>query len=257
VIQLNATQVTPALRALFNPPVPSHMRCFTVLEGSIVGDIWTDDAENPSWGIVRETSFGSTFIGGKLDAPLLSELITQLRRTADVVVSAYFNDPLIALLPTPFEYDGIAIDYTDRPLNQGLDAYLQAPEGCTVQRMDAALFERSASRDMNIAGCGSAEKALQQMVGFFLMKDDEIVCEAIAGPAAMGMREMGVETYEAHRQKGYATVTCAHLIHGCEQAGDDTLWNCAKQNLGSNALARKLGYRKAEEYRVIAWFKSK
>jgi predicted GNAT family acetyltransferase len=72
----------------------------------------------------------------------------------------------------------------------------------------------------------------------------------------IGIHEVGIITREEHRQKGYATITCAHLIRECEQQSFETLWNCAKQNVGSNALARKLGYRKAEEYRVIAWFKS-
>jgi RimJ/RimL family protein N-acetyltransferase len=36
--------------------------------------------------------------------------------------------------------------------------------------------------------------------------------------------------------------------------GQQTWWNCAKQNVASAALARKLGYRTEREYRVLAWF---
>jgi hypothetical protein len=256
VIKLNPTQVTPALKALFEQPQPSHMRCFTVLEGSVAGDILTDDAVNPTWAVVRETAFGATFLAGKLNASLLSEIVTHLKSTSDVVVGAYDGDPLISLLPTPFEYDGLAIDYTDRPLNQGLDDYLRVPEGCTVRRVDAALFERSVDRDMNVKALGGAERALELQIGFYLMRGDEILAEAFSSPPAMGIREMGIVTYEAHRQRGYATVVCAHLIRECERLGFETFWNCDKNNLPSNALARKLGYRNAQEYRVIAWFKS-
>jgi RimJ/RimL family protein N-acetyltransferase len=56
-------------------------------------------------------------------------------------------------------------------------------------------------------------------------------------------------------QKGYASITCAHIIHEMEQQGYLTYWNCAKQNQPSVALARKLGYRCEKEYRLLAWFK--
>jgi RimJ/RimL family protein N-acetyltransferase len=256
LIQLNSAQVTPALKSLFDQPMPSEIRYFAVLEGGIPGQIFTDDATNPTWGIVRETTYGATYLGGTFDAQSVSEIITELRKSGDVVIGAYLDDPLIALLPTPFEHDGLAVDYTDRPLHEGLEAYLQVPEGCTVRRVDAALFERSVERDSNLAGYSTVEKALEHVVGFYLMKDDEILAESFAGPAVLGIREMGVVTIKEHRQRGYATTTAAHLIHCCEQLGNQTFWNCDKNNLPSNALARKLGYRKAQEYRVIAWFKS-
>jgi RimJ/RimL family protein N-acetyltransferase len=256
MIQLNPTQVTSALKALFSPTEPAGIRCFAVLEGSIAGQILTDNADSPTWSVVREAMFGTTYFGGAIDSTLLSEVIITLRRAGDVVIGLWHDDERSHLLPPNPEYDGIALNYTDRPLNEGLDAYLQVPEGCTIRRVDAELFERSVDRDMNILACGGKEKALESLIGFYLMRGDEILCEASTGPAVMGIREAGVMTYEAHRGHGYATIACAHLIRFCEQAGYQTLWNTAKQNLGSNALARKLGYRKAQEYRVIAWFKS-
>jgi hypothetical protein len=253
---IQVTQVTPAVTALFDARMPSVMRAWLVLAGGIVGDILTDDVQAPTWAVVRERAFSSTFFAGALDAPRVQELITDLRKTGDVVVSVRADDPLIALLPTPYEYDGWALDYTDRPRNEGLDHLLAVPEGCEVRRMDAALFERSVDRDMNIMACGSQEKAVENLIGFFMMRGEEILCEAVAGPAVNGIREAGVITMEAQRKQGYATVTCAHLIRECERLGFETFWNCDKNNLPSNALAKKLGYRRADEFRVIAWFKS-
>jgi RimJ/RimL family protein N-acetyltransferase len=56
-------------------------------------------------------------------------------------------------------------------------------------------------------------------------------------------------------QKGYATITCAHLIQEMEQQGYLTYWNCAKDNQASIALARKLGYQTEKVYRLLAWFR--
>lgn len=91
--------------------------------------------------------------------------------------------------------------------------------------------------------------------GYCLMREDIILCEAFAGPLVDGLIEIGVGTHESHRRRGYATLTCAHLIRACEEKGYRTFWNTNKQNLASKALARKLGYRTEQEFRVLAWSK--
>jgi RimJ/RimL family protein N-acetyltransferase len=86
-----------------------------------------------------------------------------------------------------------------------------------------------------------------------LLRGEEILCEASTGPAVNGLIELGVITHEPHQGQGYATLTCAHLAHQCEQRGYQTYWNCAKQNVASAAVARKLGYRIEREYKLLAW----
>jgi L-amino acid N-acyltransferase YncA len=110
---------------------------------------------------------------------------------------------------------------------------------------------------------GSPEKALANGLGYCLLKADRpgepadtILCAAFAGPAAGGMIELGVETPEPHRRRGYAAVTCAHLIRACEAQGYQTFWNAARDNASSVALARKLGYREEREFVVLAWSQS-
>ena len=102
---------------------------------------------------------------------------------------------------------------------------------------------------------GSVEQALEWGYGLCLLREGELLCETFAGPAANGIIEMGVETMPHHQKHGYAHITCAHLIQRMEAQGYQTYWNCAKQNLPSAALARKLGYRTEREYRLLAWFK--
>jgi RimJ/RimL family protein N-acetyltransferase len=40
-----------------------------------------------------------------------------------------------------------------------------------------------------------------------------------------------------------------------ELLGYQTYWNCAKGNVASATLARKLGYHTEKEYRLLAWSK--
>ena len=63
-IRVSPQQATPQLRALFDVNQPLSVRCFAVLDGSILGKIWTDHLDQPTWGAVVETAYDTLFFGG-------------------------------------------------------------------------------------------------------------------------------------------------------------------------------------------------
>jgi GNAT superfamily N-acetyltransferase len=254
MIQVPPDQVTPQLRALFDPHMPAGFRCFAAIAGDAAGRILTDDPIHPTWGAVQEGAFGTVYPGGTLATSTWNRLIAKLREAGDVLVGLWPDDERIQLLPSPLDYDGFTLDFTDRPLGAGLDGYSQIPAGCHMRNLDQELFERSEDHDFYSVLYGSTEQALEKVYARFLMRGDEICCESYAYFAALGTIEIATSTREAYRGRGYATITCAHLIQECEARGYQTYWNCAKQNLASAAIARKLGYRAEKEYRLLAWF---
>ena len=247
------SRVSSGLRSLFPLYMPIGLRCFAILNGDAVGRILADDPVDPGCAVVQELGDGAIFMGGSLTAPLLSEAIVTLRKEGDVVVGLWHDDPRLQLLPPSPDYDGLAIDFTNRPVGEGLSQFLPLPGGCRLQPIDDGLFHGLAHPERYVSVFGSAEKALEKGFGYCLMRGATILCEAFAGPSANGMVEIGVETHEPYRRRGYATITCAHLIRTCEERGYRTFWNAAKQNRASKALARKLGYRTEQEFRVLAW----
>jgi hypothetical protein len=46
IMRIPAHQISPSLRALFDAGQPVAIRCFAVLDGSIRGQIWTNDSIN-------------------------------------------------------------------------------------------------------------------------------------------------------------------------------------------------------------------
>ena len=252
--QISLEAITEDFRGLFDAGEPVSLRCFAVLEGNAAGRILTDDPANPAWGIVQEACFGSIYLGGALDAALLGEIIGELRREGEVLIGLRNGDARWNLLSPEPDYQGTVLEFTERPVGEGLDDLLDAvPPGCELRRVDRELFQRCAERDITVAIFGSAETALEKGFGLCLMRGDTILCDAFAGPTALGMIELGVTTQERYRERGYATITCAHLVHLCEQMGYATYWNCARHNKASAAVARKLGYRMEKEYRLWAW----
>lgn len=258
LLELTSQDVTPALIALLDRTLPSAFRAMAVLEGECKGRIWTDDSANPTWLIAQEGVFGTLFWSGAVTAEILQPLIAQLSQTGHVKVGLWPDDTANrALLPPNPMYEGQTLDFTNRPLHQGLDAFLQVPDGLHLRRVDRKLFARSIDVEFYINMLGSVENVLEKALGLFLMQGDDILCEAFAGTSAMGIIEIGINTREHARQKGYATLTSAHLIRACESLGYQTYWNTSKQNTVSAHMARKLGYRTEREYLLFAWFPPK
>ncbi len=246
-------QVSPNLRSLFSVDLPTGVRCWAILTGQAAGRVLADDPLQPRWAIVQELAGGTIYLGGSLTAPILSEVIRVLREEREVVAGLWPDDPRWQLLPPDPYYDGKAIDFTDRPAGDDLSRFLSLPEGCRMQPVDGSLLPRLASYAWTVSIFGSPEKALEKGLGCCLMQDDTILSEALADAQADGLIEIGVYTHEPYRGRGYATLTCAHLIRACEARGFYTFWNAAAQNRASVALARRLGYRTEREFRVLAW----
>jgi hypothetical protein len=250
IVQLAPSQVTPELKDLFNPTDPAALRCQAVLNDQAAGLVFTDHPETPSWGLLQEAGFGSIYLGGELQADLLHQLIGTLRKKGEVLVGLIEDDPRWKLLPSVADYTGYTLEFTDREAGQILPPL---PASCELRRLDASLGKQILDRNLLIRLFGGLPRALKWGYGLCLLRDGALLCEAFAGPAANGVIEIGVETQPHHMHKGYAFITCAHLVNRMELLGYQTYWNCAKGNLASAALARKLGYRTEIEYRLQAW----
>jgi RimJ/RimL family protein N-acetyltransferase len=188
-----------------------------------------------------------------VEADLLCQLISSLRKNGEVLVGLQENDPRWRLFPSEADYFGYTLEFTDREARPDLPP---VPAGCELRRLDPSLGKQILDRNLLIRMFGSIQSALEWGYGLCLLRDGELLCETFAGPAAQGMIEIGVETQPHHMHKGYATITCARLIELMEQLGYRTYWNCAKDNQPSAALARKLGYRTEKEYRLLAWYQT-
>lgn len=224
------------------------------MQSGIGGDfpcrIFTDHALQPTWAILQETIFGTLYLGGQIDASTLKTLIEQQVGQGEVLLGLWDDDSRAKLLPAA-PYQGRVIDFTER---QGaLDRWLLPPPRCEVRRVDASLFDRLSDRQMTLDTFGSREKALENFIGYVLLRDDEILSEAGSGVRDGNLIEVGVQTAPAHRQQGYAALVCAHLIGACEAAGWQTYWNCNQANVASVKLAQKLGYQRARAYNLWAW----
>lgn len=255
IFEISANEVSPLLRTLLRTDFPQTPRCLGVLEGNArAGRVLCDNPLRPTWAVVQESYDGTIYWGGKVTQSTLTSVVDTLRMKSDVIIGVWLDEPHEALLPANPDYDGRTLEFYDRPIGKGLAPYFaHLPEGYALRRMDRELVMRTEWGPQDVEQMGGLDAWEKECFGFCLMHKDEILCEASVGPSAQGLYEPGVFTQEAHRSKGYATLTAARLIQEIEARGGQTYWNCAKQNIASAKVARKLGYRVEREYRCLAW----
>jgi hypothetical protein len=166
------------------------------------------------------------------------------------------DDPRWQLLPRRADHSGFSLDFTDRQPRPADGIGLPFPSGCELQHMDLSLFEQCTEKSKYLTMYGSAQQALQKGHGVCLTNSHEFLCEAFAGPISHGKVEITTTTHANHRGRGFATLTCTHLITQMEQQGYRTYCSCNRDNHASIALARKLGYQTEREYRMLVWSKA-
>jgi GNAT superfamily N-acetyltransferase len=254
VIKVSPAHVSNSLRSLFSHTAPAGLRCFAVLAGDNRGRIWTDDLANPTWGIVQESAFGTLYLEGTFPKGLLAAFVEERQRDGEVLYGFWAEDDALQPELPPPAYNGFVWESDQRTPTIDLTGYLQqVPLDCSMRAIDPDLFPRIQDSTFYADMFGSSERALERGFGYCLIRGDEILCEAFAGTSHRGVIEIGVNTWEDHRQRGYATLTCAHVIHEAERRGYRTYWNCAVQNLASTTLARRLGFA-LRKYRLLGWF---
>lgn len=127
----------------------------------------------------------------------------------------------------------------------------QLPDGYTLQRIDRQLYEACK------AGAWSKDWVSQYPtyamyeklgLGIAVLHHGEIVAGASSYFTYREGIEIQIDTRPDHRRKGLATVCGAALILECLNRGLYPSWDA--QNLGSVALAEKLGYHFSHAYLI-------
>jgi len=81
-----------------------------------------------------------------------------------------------------------------------------------------------------------------QGVGFSLFFENKLASTAFSAFVTKTQLEIGIETTEDNRGKGFAMLTCASLIDYCLDHNLEPVWSCKLENTGSYLLAQKLGF---------------
>jgi hypothetical protein len=79
-------------------------------------------------------------------------------------------------------------------------------------------------------------------VGFSVQCEGAIASTSFAAYRHGNLLELGIETAQAYRGKGFAYAACCALIDFCMEKGFEPVWSCRLDNEGSMLLAKRLGF---------------
>ncbi|WP_151734608.1 GNAT family N-acetyltransferase [Paenibacillus tengchongensis] len=87
-----------------------------------------------------------------------------------------------------------------------------------------------------------ADHFASEGAGFSLLAGGETASTAFSSCRTERQLEIGIETGEAYRGKGYALAVCSALIDYCLAHELEPVWACRLENRGSYKLAQRLGF---------------
>ena len=111
-----------------------------------------------------------------------------------------------------------------------------------ICRTDKKMFEDMQGKVLPKFFWENAEKFYNHGIGFSLKYNEKILSTAFSAFIFENQLEIGIETVENNRGKGFAIATCTSLIDYCLAYKYEPIWSCRLDNVGSYNLAQKLGF---------------
>ncbi len=246
--------------------IPFACAVEAVLDGTCPGHVWVDDLIAPTAAVV-DTPEGHYVLGNAQSERFNRALVTFIMDT--LCPSGRGADWWWFYLRCPSgEAWAEALRRTlpeARTVEKPREFYIcekvtfewrgKIPPGFDLVRVDAPLLARDdlinidAVRRCARSNFGSLERFLEHGFAFCMLHDNLIVSDCAADNVSAGRCEVGVHTAESYRRRGLAILTVAAavdwaLAHGFDRVG----WHCLRDNVASSATARKVGFRKVQDY---------
>jgi GNAT superfamily N-acetyltransferase len=128
-----------------------------------------------------------------------------------------------------------------------IDRYLQADRGTTPDK--SAIVQTGFDQFEAMTGSvipqyfwNNADDFMARGIGFTLMDSGVTASTSYSAFVHDNKLEIGIETVERFRGKGYAEKTCVRLIEYCLEKNLEPVWSCRLENQASFKLALKLGF---------------
>jgi len=115
-------------------------------------------------------------------------------------------------------------------------------KGYKILRMDQQLYQHMEGSVVPKYFWDNAESFNNYGVGYSVIYEDNVASTAFSSYIHENQLELGIETIEACRGKGFAIYTCSSLIDYCLDNDYEPVWSCRLENIGSYKLAQKLGF---------------
>ena len=231
------------IRSLFKKRQPNVSALGCYFNGTMPGKTYVDDINEPKKAIVK-LDMSWTYISDDADFAWVEETLNDIIHLTWIQViwaperrGQYPIKDKATIIPRN--------EYTER------GPALQKPRDVELVPFSKELLSKLPWADWHVSVYGSAENFLEKAFGFYAVENGVPYSEAEAAFSADGWCEIGIITVEEQRRKGFAFASCLRLLEEIDNRGMKAIWACDKENVESDALAKKLGFVNPVEYDFI------
>lgn len=235
-----------------------------VVEQTIAGKIYVDNPTHPETFYIVHP-YGMTLLFGESNNKIFNEAFKNYALNKDNsrnnfewmqafpnnwdnVLSALFKDSLIKSVDNTEKIERGIIELNTRVnfkfnINKHLPLSTQnVDKDISIVRANGQMFRDMQGSVVPLYFWDSEEDFLNNGVAFALFYKDELASMSFSSYWFDNEFEMGIETKEKYRGKGFAELVCRAIIDYCIDNNYEPIWSCRLENIGSYKLAQKLGY---------------
>jgi len=242
----------------------NHLFADAVLHGHIRGTVYADQSENPStfyvvhpygmsllFGDTTHEEFNLWLLGHALNSFKTREKYEWLQaypETWNKQIQSQWKKYLIKSGDDKVGATDISIEENTRvnfKFNKAGYLDFKAKHSLAsinIVRADCQMFENMQGSVIPSRFWDNAVDFSNRAVAFSVMDGDRVAATAFSAFVIGNQLEIGIETSESYRGKGYALAVCMALIDYCLEHNYIPVWGCKLENMPSFLLARKLGF---------------
>jgi hypothetical protein len=235
----------------------------TVVEHKISGKIYVDDISNPTTVYIVHP-YGMALLFGKSDNEAFNESFKSyalnkenIRNSFEwmqafpgswaKVLTSLFNDRLFKFDDNIEKAEKGIIELNTRVnfkfnINQHQPVPTNFDKEIAIVRANGQMFRDMQGSVVPIYFWDSEADFLKNGVGFGLFYKNELASMSFSSYWFDNEFEIGIESKEKFRGKGFAELACRAIIDFCIENNYEPIWSCRLENVGSYKLAQKLGF---------------
>lgn len=225
---------------LLDDKVVEEVYPLSIVGGNQSGDIFVDDIEHPTFALFWHYC-GFAFIVGECTTNIKEEICDSL----NTLKAKHHNRMLIHMANDYelFEEDNIIrgeryIFSFDNQCKR-----LMVPSDCHICEINNENFDLVRGNIVPSFSWINKEEFLKKGFGFCLTKGQAVLACAFSAGVSEKIVDIGIETNEKHRGKGYAKIVASAMVDEILKQGKTPAWACDITNEGSKRLACSLGFR--------------
>ncbi len=241
----------------------NHLFARSVVENIVYGSVYADNLKNPKvfyvyhpygmsllYGDSDQSNFNSRFFEYAMNINKVRgnyEWVQAYPGSWHQVLSGLFGEQLINYEDNKGRNNNKIEIYSRVNFKFNKSKYLNITKGYLLNnfnicRTDKKMYEEMQGKVLPKYFWDNADQFCNNGIGFSLQYNDKIVSTSFSAFIFEKQLELGIETVENNRGKGFALATCSSLIDYCLANDYEPIWSCRLDNVGSYNLAQKLGF---------------